>query len=72
MATIGSFKKVGNDYHGEIATLVLEQVSIDRPREQGIVELEREVVAAFFGALRPGCTDLGSAHKNAMARSLVV
>ena len=24
MATIGSFKKVGNDYHGEIATLSLK------------------------------------------------
>src|SRR5262249_3963890 len=37
-----------------------------------IVELEREVVATFFGAFRPGGTDLGTTHENAMARSFVV
>jgi len=40
-------------------TLVVEQVRIDRRVEGGIVELEREVVATFLGALRPGCADLG-------------
>ena len=42
-----------------LATLVIEQVCVDRRVEGGIVELEREVVATFFGAFRPGSTDLG-------------
>ena len=54
------------------ATLVVEQVRVDRRVEGGIVELEREVVAAFLGALRPGGADLRSAHEDAVARSLVV
>ena len=41
------------------ATLVVEQVGVDRGVEGGIVELEREVVATFLGALRPGGADLG-------------
>ena len=40
------------------ATLVVEEVGVDGRREGGIVELEREVVASFLGALRPGGTDL--------------
>src|ERR1700755_3293136 len=54
------------------AALVIEQVRVDRRVEGGIVELEREVVAAFLGALRPGGADLGPADKDAVARSLVV
>ena len=41
------------------ATLVVEQVGVDRGVEGRIVELERKVVATFFGALRPGRTYLG-------------
>lgn len=41
------------------ATLVVEQVCVDRRVEGGVIELEREVVASFLGALRPGGTDLG-------------
>ena len=41
------------------ATLIVEQVRVDRRVERGIVELEREVVAAFFGALGPSGPDLG-------------
>src|SRR5712671_5311334 len=41
------------------ATLVVEQVGVDGRREGGIVELEREIVATFLGALRPGGTYLG-------------
>jgi hypothetical protein len=52
--------------------LIVEQVRVDRRVEGGIVELEREVVAAFFGALRPGGPDLCPAHVNAVARSVVV
>src|SRR5882762_7067837 len=54
------------------ATLVVEQVGVDGRREGGVVELEREIVATFLGALRPGCADLGSAHKDSVARSFVV
>src|SRR6188472_1356312 len=41
---------------------VIEQVRVDRRVEGGVVELEREVVAAFLRALRPSCTDLRPAH----------
>lgn len=54
------------------AALVVEQVRVDRRVEGGIVELERKVVATFLGALRPGGTDLGPAHKDPVARSFVV
>src|SRR6266478_6801329 len=54
------------------ATLVVEQVRVDRRREGGIVEFKREVVATFLGALRPGGTYLGPAHEDSVARSLVV
>jgi len=40
------------------ASLVVEQVRVDRRVEGGIVELKREIVATFLGALRPGGTDL--------------
>src|SRR6267143_3307830 len=54
------------------ATLVVEQVRVDGRREGGIVELEREIVATFLGALRPGGTYLRPAHEDSVARSLVV
>ena len=54
------------------ASLVVEQVRVDRSVEGGIVELEREIVATFLGTLRPRCTDLGSAHVDAVTRSIVV
>ena len=54
------------------ATLVVEQVGVDRRRKGRIVELEREVVATFLGALRPGGADLGPAHKDSVAWSFVV
>lgn len=40
------------------AAFLIEQVRVDRRVERGVVELEREVVASLFGALRPGCPDL--------------
>jgi hypothetical protein len=40
------------------AALVIEQVPVDRRVKGGVVGLEREVVAAFLGALRAGSTDL--------------
>ena len=41
------------------ATLVVEQVGVDRCVEGRVVELERQVVATFLGALGPGGTYLG-------------
>src|SRR5271170_735249 len=52
--------------------LIVEQVRVDWCIEGGVVELEREVVATFLGALRPGGPDLCPAHVNAMAGSVVV
>jgi hypothetical protein len=40
------------------AALVVEQVGVDRRGEGGIVELEREVITALLGALRPRRSDL--------------
>src|SRR6185437_14418982 len=44
------------------AAFVIEQVRVDRCVEGGIVELERKVISAFLGALRPGGPDLCPAH----------
>src|ERR1700722_5129477 len=52
--------------------LIVEQVGVDWCIEGGVVDLEREVVAAFLGALRPGGTDLGAAHVDAVAGSVLV
>jgi hypothetical protein len=38
----------------------------------GIVELDREVVAALVRALRPGGADLGLADEHAVGRGVVV
>jgi hypothetical protein len=38
---------------------VLDEVGVDRCREARIVKLDREIVAALVGALRPGGPDLG-------------
>src|SRR6478735_8242462 len=55
-----------------LAAFIIEQVGVDRRDERGIIELEREVIAALFGALRPSCADLRSAHVDAVAGSVVV
>src|SRR5579871_3008598 len=55
-----------------LAVLVVEQVGEDRVREARIVELEREVVAALVGALRPGGPDLGPTDEHPVAGRVVV
>src|SRR5579864_5579906 len=50
---------------------IIEQVRVDRSGEGRIVELERKVVAALLGALRPGCSDLGAACVDAVAGSVL-
>ena len=42
-----------------VALLVVEEVGVNRRVERRIVQLDREVVAALGGALRPGGPDLG-------------
>src|SRR4051812_9418474 len=55
-----------------LAVLVAEQVRVDRSVERGIVQLQREVVAALFGALRPRRPDLGPAHIDPMGGGILV
>src|SRR5215469_15757956 len=57
---------------GEAVTvLVVEEVGVDRRVERGIVQLDREVVAALVGALGPGGSDFDSADKDPMAGCIV-
>src|SRR5215831_11398713 len=57
--------------HVAFATLVVEQVSVDGRVEGGVIELEREVVAALLGAFRPGGTDLRPTRIHAVAGSVL-
>src|SRR5258707_15649673 len=54
-----------------LAAFVIEQVGVDRRGEAWIVELDREVIAALVGALRPRGADLRAADKHPVARGLV-
>src|SRR5258708_1107760 len=54
-----------------LAAFVIEEVGVDRRGEARIVELDREVIAALAGALRPGGADLGAADKDPVARRVV-
>src|SRR5277367_1255475 len=55
-----------------LAVLVVEEVGENRRVEARIVELEREIIAAFVGALRPGGPDLGPADVDPVAGGVVV
>ena len=55
-----------------IAILVVEEVGVDRCVERGIVQLDREVLAAFAGAFGPGGPDLGAADIDPVAGAVVV
>src|SRR3984957_7530912 len=55
-----------------VAVLVVEEVGVDRRVEARVVQLDREVVAALVGALRPGGPDLGAADIDPMAGGVVV
>src|SRR5258708_11607585 len=54
-----------------LAAFVIEEVGVDRRREARIVELDREVIAALAGALRPRGADLGTADKDPVAWRVV-
>jgi hypothetical protein len=53
------------------AAFVIEEVGVDRRGEARIVELDREVIAALIGALRPGGADLGFAREDPVAWRVV-
>src|SRR5260370_12182228 len=54
-----------------LAAFVIEEVGIDRRGEARIVELDREIVTALRGALRPSGADFGSRNKDPVARCVV-
>src|SRR5258708_2190208 len=54
-----------------LAAFVIEEIGVDRRGEARIVELDREVIAALAGALRPGGADLGAADKDPVAWRVV-
>src|SRR5262249_7893473 len=54
-----------------LAAFVVEQVGVDRRVEAWIVELDREVIAALAGGLRPRGADLGAADKHPVAWRVV-
>src|SRR5260221_361596 len=54
-----------------LAAFVIEEVGVDRRGEARIVELDREVIAALVGALRPGGADLCAADKDPVAWRVV-
>jgi len=54
------------------AIFIVEQVRVDRRVEGGIVELDREVIAALLGAFRPGGPDFRSTHVDAVAGRVLV
>src|SRR5262249_54914570 len=51
---------------GEALAVILDEVGVDWNGEARIVELDREVVAALVGALRPGGPDLCAADIDSM------
>src|SRR5713101_6564478 len=61
----------GPDEAEGLAAFVIEQVGVDRRGEAWIVELDREVIAALVGALRPRGADLRAADKHPVAWRVV-
>jgi hypothetical protein len=57
----------GPDQAEGLAVLVVEEVGVDRSVEARIVQLDREIIAALAGALRPRCSDFNSASINPVA-----
>src|SRR5271166_6927121 len=62
----------GPDEGVAFAVLVVEEVGVDRRVEARIVQLDREIIAAFGGALRPGGPDFGPTDIDPMAGGVVV
>src|SRR5712664_4469228 len=61
----------GPDQGVGLGAFVVEEVRVDRRIEARIVELDREIIAALVGALRPRGPDLGATHVDPVARRIV-
>lgn len=55
-----------------LAVFVIEEVGKDGSGETGIVELDREILAAFVGGLGPGGADFRAADENPVRRRIFV
>src|SRR5262245_2947937 len=55
----------------EALAVILDEVGVDRNGEARIIQLDREVVAALAGALRPGGPDLSPTDIDPMAGGIV-
>ena len=54
-----SLAAAGPDQSKGLGVFVVEEVGVDRSVEARVVQLDREIIAALVGALRPGGPDLG-------------
>jgi hypothetical protein len=62
----------GPDEGEGLGIFVVEEVGVNRSVEARIVELDREIIAALAGALRPGGSDLGATDVDPVARCVLV
>src|SRR5216684_5137569 len=58
----------GPDEGVGLGAIVVEEVGVDWSVEARIVQLDREIIAALAGALRPGGPDLGATDIDPVAR----
>jgi hypothetical protein len=56
--SIGALARPRPEEGVAFAALVIEEIRVDRRVERRIVELQRQIIATFLGALRPRCPDL--------------
>src|SRR5258705_9393211 len=61
----------GPDQNEGLGVFIVEEVGVDWSVKARIVELDREIVAALGGALRPGGPDLGAADIDPVAWGIV-
>ena len=59
------FAGAGPDQRVALAVLIVEQVGEDRRIEAGVIQFDREVIAALVGAFGPGGPDLGLMRSSA-------
>src|SRR5216683_1833912 len=66
------FAAAGPDQGVGLGVFVVEEVGVNRSVEARIVQLDREIIAALAGALRPGGSDLGATDVDPVARCVLV
>src|SRR5258708_17002214 len=62
----------GPDQRVGLGVFVVEEVGVDRSVEAWVVQLDREIIAAFAGPLRPRGPNLRATHVDPVARRVVV